>query len=179
MFEVLSQSGLGEPEALAAADPAEITDTLREAGITLAVPAASLMKRLARWYAGAFPGGDETLAESNRPTSRLRHELAAIRGVGPATADLILLALGRPVYPVDRGTYRILVRHGWTDCSADYHEVSELLGQLAGDDCRQITRLSRWLTRLGRQFCGPKSPKCPQCPLLALLPEGGPREPEA
>jgi endonuclease-3 related protein len=177
LLEALAQSGLDAPNALAGADPAEVRDALREAGITLSVAGASLMKRLARWYVDAF-AGDETLAESSRPTSRLRRELAAIRGLGPGTVDQILLALSRPVYPVDRATYRILVRHGWIDCSADYHEVSELLSRLAGYDCQTIAQLSGWLARVGRQFCGPTSPRCAQCPLLCLLPDGGPRESE-
>ena len=49
---------------------------------------------------------------------------------------------GRPTYPVDRGTYRILVRHGWIDQTAEYEEASELLSRQAAGNSQEIARLS-------------------------------------
>src|SRR5262249_44308684 len=98
----------------------------------------------------------------------------------PATADAILLfALGRAAYPVDRGTYRILVRHGWIDTSADYEEVSQLLVRLAGERPDELVRLSRGLVQVARQYCRVGSPRCTRCPLKAVLPEQGPLEPDS
>ncbi len=174
---VLSDAGLLDPVALAGTAPLEIRDTLRDAGVTLAPSAAPLLKRLAAWLASTFPGEEEAIADSARSTAEIRAGLVALSGVGPATADAILLALGRPAYPVDRGTYRILVRHGWIDPAADYDEVSELLAHQAGHNPNEIHRLAGWLGQVGRQFCGPKSPRCERCPLSCLLPEGGPLDP--
>lgn len=173
LLAALDRFGLLEPETLAAAAPTEIRDTLRQAGIALSPSAATLLVRLARWYADSVPG-DEGPAELSQST--LREQLAHINGVGPATALAILLALGFPVYPLDRASYRILVRHGWADCTSDPEELSQTLGRLAGDDHRAIWRLSRWFSQIGRQFCVPGKPKCSNCPLRELLPEGGPVE---
>jgi endonuclease III related protein len=178
LITALDRSGLLDPAALAAAAPDEIRDTLQEAGIKLPATAAALLVRLARWYASTFREGDDPADERGPSTSLLRRQLARVNGVGPATAQAILLSLGRPVYPLDRGTYRVLVRHGWTDCATAPDEIGQHLCQLAGDDCHEIARLARALSNVGRQFCGPGKPKCTRCPLKGLLPENGPLEPE-
>jgi endonuclease III related protein len=61
------------------------------------------------------------------PTVKLREELLALNGVGPETADSILLYAGNhPVFVVDAYTRRILERHQMVSASADYHEIQEL-----------------------------------------------------
>ena len=143
-IEALSRAHLLEPGALGGASPQEIRDALRDAGVALPLAGASLLRRLASWCSTTFPDDDPATLTLDRSTDEIRLELAAINGVGPATADAILLALGRPTYPVDRGTYRILVRHGWIDASADYDEVSEL----ARSPGRAATRRDRPAGRL-------------------------------
>ena len=62
-----------------------------------------------------------------RPTSALREELLALNGVGPETADSILLYAGNhPVFVVDAYTRRILDRHGILPSNAPYEEIREL-----------------------------------------------------
>ena len=62
-----------------------------------------------------------------QPTLRLREELLSLKGVGPETADSILLYAGnRPVFVVDAYTCRILERHGIIDPRASYEEIREL-----------------------------------------------------
>ena len=58
--------------------------------------------------------------------STLREQLLAIHGIGPETADAILLyAGGLPTFVVDTYTHRVLARHGWIDYDADYHEIKD------------------------------------------------------
>jgi len=62
-----------------------------------------------------------------QPTAELRNELLALNGVGPETADSILLYAGNhPVFVVDAYTRRILERHGLVPSSAGYEEIREL-----------------------------------------------------
>lgn len=75
-----------------------------------------------------------------QPTAKLREELLALDGVGPETADSILLYGGsHPVFVVDAYTRRILERHGLVSSRAGYEDIRELfersLGQLAGERC--------------------------------------------
>lgn len=63
----------------------------------------------------------------NQPTAKLREELLALNGVGPETADSILLYAGQhPVFVVDAYTRRILDRHNILPANAPYEEIREL-----------------------------------------------------
>ena len=107
----------------------EIQDALRGKVRSISVRTLAPAKQLAHWLVEHHDGHVEAFTDSGRSTDDLRDELAGIRGVGMVGADAILLAaLGRPAYPVDRGTYRILVRHGWLDPSATYDDARELDG---------------------------------------------------
>jgi endonuclease-3 related protein len=65
-----------------------------------------------------------------RPTAELRNELLALNGVGPETADSILLYAGNhPVFVVDAYTRRILERHEIVSQNASYEEIRELCEQ--------------------------------------------------
>ncbi len=75
-----------------------------------------------------------------RPTPELRDELLALNGIGPETADSILLYAGNhPVFVVDAYTKRILERHQIVPSDADYDEVRQLFEQaLAAVDTSEI-----------------------------------------
>ena len=62
-----------------------------------------------------------------QPTEKLREELLALNGVGPETADSILLYAGsHPVFVVDAYTRRILERHGVIPANAGYNDIRQL-----------------------------------------------------
>ena len=62
-----------------------------------------------------------------QPVMKLREELLALNGVGPETADSILLYAGnQPVFVVDAYTRRILERHALIGSRATYDEIREL-----------------------------------------------------
>jgi endonuclease-3 related protein len=175
----LSDAGLLDPRELAKADRAEIDDALRSSGVSLPPRVIAPLQRLARWIAERYTdeNGNARGLEA-AATESLRAELAALKGIGPATADALLLqALGRPVYPVDRATYRILIRHAWLDTSAGYDEARALVEGPATDDAATLGRLSSGLVRVGRDFCRVQAARCDRCPLRELLPEGGPVDP--
>lgn len=169
---VLEGSGLLDPSALAEADPLELEALFQSHKVRLAPKAFTPLLRLARWAVEADFGLE---AAASASTETLRDAWRAIKGVGPATADaLLLFALGRPAYPVDRGSYRIFARHGWIDTTADYDEARSALESVAPDDPASLAQLSLGLERLARDLCKPGTPRCDRCPLQPLLPEGGP-----
>ncbi len=176
----LADAGLLDPRVLAEADRAEIDDALKSSGVTVPPRALAPVQRLARWFVERHPGPDNGADSLDSvATESLRAELAAINGIGPATADaLLLLALARPVYPLDRATYRILIRHGWLDPSADYDEARDVVERPWPGDPVTLARLSDWLARVGSEFCRVRVARCDRCPLRGFLPEGGPVEPE-
>lgn len=176
VLEQLSADGLIETYALANAEPEELRDALRDCGIGSPAKLAAVLQRLAHWLVERHRESADSLdALATTPTEQLREELVALNGVGAATADAALLfALRRPVYPLDRASYRILARHGWVDPWAEYDEARGLVEHACGDDPERLQHLSRWLERLGREYCKASVAQCEHCPLRAFLPAGGP-----
>ena len=180
VLDALREEGLIAPQALAEADPEELDEALRPAGVTAARGALAPLRRLARWVVDLHHGSADELTGPTSPvaTAELQDELRSVNGVGPASADAILLfALGRPVYPVDRATYRILARHGWIDRDASYEDARDIVEQLAPADPATLAELSAWFERLGKDHCRASVAKCDRCPLQPFLPEGGPIDP--
>jgi endonuclease-3 related protein len=176
----LRDEGLLEPQALAEADPAEVEDALRSSGLVIARTALAPLRRLARWLVDLHHGSADDMAgpDGEVPVDRLREELLTLNGVGPATADAILLfALRRPAYPLDRASYRVLVRHAWIDPDTGYEEARDVVERLGGGDPETLARFSAWFERLGREFCRAGAPRCDRCPLRPFLPESGPVDP--
>ncbi|GAF99614.1 unnamed protein product, partial [marine sediment metagenome] len=85
---------------------------------------ARRLKNLIRWLSEQFHGSLEALSECS--IDRLRQELLSVNGIGPETADsIILYALQKPTFVVDAYTCRILVRHGFLDSESDYEQIKE------------------------------------------------------
>ena len=77
-----------------------------------------------------------------RPTAELRDELLALNGVGPETADSILLYAGNhPVFVVDAYTKRILERHQIVPSMAGYDEIRQLFEQALAAATEGIPRI--------------------------------------
>jgi endonuclease-3 related protein len=180
----LREAELLTPEALASAEVIEIGDAVRKKGRPVSAETLAPLRQLARWLVEHHDGRVDSLFNPDRSSGWLLGELATIKGVGIKGADALLLhALKRPAYPVDRATYRILVRHGWLDPSAGYEEARDLLRvQVAREDeslddgeVRELADLAHGLEQVGRRFCRATATDCGNCPLESLLPEGGPR----
>ena len=175
-FEALRGAGLVEPETLATADPPELDEVFRQARVRLASKALRPLQRIAKWASGRDFDAE---AVASLSTEAIREAWRGLNGVGPAMTDsLLLFALGRPTYPVDRASYRIMVRHGWLDSSSDYDEARSVLEGIAPDDPEALAGLSLAFEELGRDACKPSAPRCEHCPLRPLLPEGGPVDAE-
>lgn len=104
----------------------------------------------------------------------LRTQLLAVNGIGPETADSILLYAGeKTTFVVDAYTHRVLKRHGWIDHKADYHAVKQLFEEHLRHDAALFNEYHALLVRVGNGYCR-KQPKCDECPLAATLPPQGP-----
>lgn len=101
-----------------------------------------------------------------KPTSTIRTELLNIWGIGPETADSILLyALNRPVFVIDAYTRRILSRHGIANAAMPYEDMQALFNQCLKPDCRVYNEYHALLVRVGKTYCGKHEPFCAECPL--------------
>src|SRR5208283_5350125 len=104
------------------------------------------------------------------PTEKLRGELLAVHGIGPETADSILLYAGkRPVFVVDAYTRRILQRHQITHGEKTYEEIRGLFERSLPPDTTMFNEFHALIVHIGKNFCRPKAPKCSACPLACFL----------
>ncbi|MFC1479852.1 endonuclease III domain-containing protein [Candidatus Omnitrophota bacterium] len=100
---------------------------------------------------------------------KLREKLLAVNGVGPETADSILIyALGKPVFVVDAYTKRIFSRHGLTNEKASYEEVQSLTHRYLPSDGKVYNQFHALLVETGKRFCKKREGLCGGCPLKGL-----------
>lgn len=124
------------------------------------------LKNLITWLWEKYNGNIQTL--KNKPTSRLREELLSISGIGPETADSILLyAIEKPVFVVDAYTARILGRHHLIAEGDGYAEIQSLFENALPKETALFNEYHALLVRCGKEFCKPK-PSCRGCPLEEL-----------
>jgi endonuclease III related protein len=94
---------------------------------------------------------------------KLRPKLLSVKGVGPETADSILLyALEKPTFVVDAYTFRILSRHRLAPESCAYEELRQLFMEHLPADVGLYQEYHALLVRLGKQWCRPR-PLCSSC----------------
>jgi endonuclease-3 related protein len=104
------------------------------------------------------------------PPDELRRQLLGLRGVGPETADAILLyAAERPHFVADAYTRRVLARHGVIAANADYHQTQEFLHAHLPRQAALFNEFHALLVEVGKKHCTPRSPGCPGCPLEEFL----------
>jgi endonuclease-3 related protein len=105
------------------------------------------------------------------PTEELRGKLLGVHGIGPETADSILLyAAKHPVFVVDSYTKRILERHELVGAKAKYEEIRALFESRLPDDPRLYNEFHALIVMTGKNWCRTREPKCEECPLQAFLP---------
>ncbi len=96
----------------------------------------------------------------------IRQKLLSINGIGPETADSILLyALNKPIFVIDAYTKRILSRHGIMDSSKSYDEFQNLFHKTLKNDVKLFNEYHALLVKVGKTYCKSKSPLCIECPL--------------
>ncbi len=100
----------------------------------------------------------------------LREGLLSVRGVGPETADSILLyALDMPSFVVDAYTKRILNRHNLVTEDVEYHEMRELFMDILDPDPQVYNEYHALLVRTGHAWCKKRQQQCDSCPLRDFL----------
>jgi endonuclease-3 related protein len=98
----------------------------------------------------------------------LRQKLLRVKGIGPETADSILLyGLKKPIFVVDAYTKRILSRHGIISDKATYEEIQKVFMNHLSIDEKLFNEYHALLVHLGKTVCK-KIPRCDQCPIRGI-----------
>ncbi|KXA92176.1 hypothetical protein AKJ64_03835 [candidate division MSBL1 archaeon SCGC-AAA259E17] len=156
------------PKDFAEADPEKLEELIRPAGLYRSK--ARNLQKLARIIINEHEGSLEEILEKSR--TEARKELIKMPGVGPKTADCVLLfADGRDVLPVDTHVSRTTKRLGFAHLDDDPEAVKEKLEPLVPEGERG--KLHLLLIALGREYCKAPTPICESCPIDDLCPRQG------
>jgi endonuclease III related protein len=167
----LREADLLDPQALHEVPEDELEDLIRPAGYYRVK--SRRLRSLIDFLVERYDGSIEAMFRT--PLDELRQQLLSIHGVGPETADSILLYAGSlPSFVVDAYTHRILSRHGWIDMESDYHQIQEYFHDHLPADAAMFNEYHALLVNLGKTYCKKQRPLCETCPLKSMLPKGGP-----
>ncbi|MCD6274564.1 MAG: endonuclease III [Candidatus Aenigmarchaeota archaeon] len=100
----------------------------------------------------------------NLPYDEAKKKLTSIKGIGPKTADVFLMAIkGEQVLPIDVHIFRIMKRLGIADERDSYENLKAKLEAEIPPNQRMKTHLI--LIEFGRRICRARNPKCEECPI--------------
>lgn len=163
----LRRARLLTPRALLQVSRAQLERLIRPAGYFR--QKAKKLKAFVRFLNAEYGGSLRRMFAT--PTEELRSRLLRVHGIGPETADSILLyAGGHPVFVVDAYTKRILVRHGLLDERADYEQTRRWLEAALPRNVQLFNEYHALLVAVGKRWCRPQQPRCETCPLGRFLP---------
>lgn len=103
------------------------------------------------------------------PLHSLRAKLLAVNGIGPETADSILLyALNKKIFVIDAYTKRIFSRHGLASHKEDYARWQEIFMSALPARTALYNDYHAQIVRLAKDYCR-KTPRCDSCPLKSFF----------
>lgn len=169
-IEALRRAGLLDPAAMARTPRARLASLIRSSGYynQKAARLHRFLSFLRRRHRGDL---DALLA---LPVSQLRRQLLDLSGIGPETADsIILYAAARPVFVIDAYTRRVFGRHRLVAADDPYDRLQRQLHHALPPDAGLFNEYHALLVRVGKENCRKGQPRCGGCPLEPFLPAGG------
>lgn len=124
---------------------------------------AARVKRLINFINEYYGGEIENMKHED--CSTIRRRLLTINGIGPETADCILLyALDKPVFVIDRYTYRLLYRHGLVEKETNYTEMQKIFMDSVERETEVYGEYHALIVAVGKNHCR-KRANCDGCPI--------------
>ena len=129
---------------------------------------AKKLKAFVRFLRAEYSGSLARMFQT--PTLELREKLLAVHGIGPETADSILLYAGhKNVFVIDAYTKRIFSRHGFVSADVPYEELRSKIEAALPRDVSRYNEFHALLVQVGKNWCRPRDPRCAECPLHPFL----------
>ena len=107
----------------------------------------------------------------NEKTETLREKILALKGVGPETADSILLyAWGRAIFVIDAYTRRVMSRVFEDEkyLKMPYDEVAQIFHANVEANSKIYNEYHALIVKLCKDYCTKRAPKCEKCPLAQM-----------
>ncbi|SFM86514.1 endonuclease III domain-containing protein [Thermodesulforhabdus norvegica] len=157
----LKSAGKLSLEALLETDYEEIEELIKPSGYFR--QKAVKLKNFVNYIAVEWDGDLEAFLDQELET--LRKALLNINGIGPETADsIILYAANKPIFVVDRYTYRCVYRHGWFDGPFHYGRLQSFFMETLEASVSLYQEYHALFVQLGKYYCRTK-PRCLECPV--------------
>ena len=167
-FENLSKHFEVTPQALAKTPIAEIEVCLHVAGLYKAK--AKTIQAVSNIILEKYGGSLSPVLALQ--LDEARKALLALPGVGPKTADVVLLfCANQPTVPVDTHVNRVSKRLGWAAANGDYEAVRLSLQELFSP--KDYLAVHLLLIAHGREYCKARQPRCQSCPVNTYCPSRG------
>lgn len=164
-ISALKEEELLSPDALLRIDEGRLAGIIRPSGFYRLK--AARLKAITRFIVERYGGCIDRMSDESLPV--LREKLLGVKGVGPETADSILLyACRKPVFISDAYTKRILQRHGLIGERSRGADISAFFMHHLPHSAPLFNQFHALLVETGKRFCR-KKPKCASCPLGPLL----------
>jgi len=164
-FRNLSKRFSITPRNLAGARSEEIEEAIRVAGLYR--NKSKVIKELSRLILEKFDGSLDFI--HSLPLEEARKALMGLPGVGPKTADVVLIfCAGKPTLPIDTHVNRVSKRLGLVPSNAGYEGAREALQFLYSP--QDYLHVHVLLISLGRRYCKARNPLCRPCPVKMLCP---------
>ncbi len=166
----LREAGLLRWSRLRQTSLAELERCVRPAGYFR--QKARTIQTFVHWLDEARSGSLEVLFA--QPPEVARSQLLALRGLGPETADAILLYAGKlPFFVADAYTRRVLARHNLIHPDDGYSAAQDFIHQHLPADEELFNEFHALLVEVGKRHCKRQAAECRGCPLEPFLPGHG------
>jgi endonuclease-3 related protein len=163
----LRRERLLSPTAMERVPQAKLAGLIRSSGYFR--QKARKLKEFVRFLRKEYGGSLDRMFRA--PTAVLREQLLVVHGIGPETADSILLyAGGHPVFVVDAYTKRVLERHQLIHAKATYEGIRNLFEQSLPNSVSLFNEYHALIVHTGKHFCKSRVAHCSVCPLNPYLP---------
>jgi len=131
---------------------------------------AQRLKSFITFFMKEYSGSEKKMFSDDG--EELRRKLLKIKGIGPETADSILLYAGnKPFFVVDAYTKRIFSRHKLIPKDTTYHQIQEFFVQNLDKDVKLFNEFHAQIVMLGKTICTSRNPTCSKCPIAFLISE--------
>ncbi len=165
----LKDAGMLDPFRMLSLEPKELANLIRPAGFYNLKE--KRLRNLVGFLVQRFDGNPELMRSVQ--VCRLRDTILSIAGIGPETADSILLyALEKPLFVVDAYTKRVLCSMKMVGDKTGYHETQLLFMDNLPADVALFNEFHALFVRLAKENCRKRVTLCASCPLLPLCPTG-------
>jgi len=131
---------------------------------------ARRLKNFINLFVNDFEGSTEKMFSGD--SGELRKKLLNVNGIGPETADSILLYAGKkPFFVVDAYTKRVFSRHKLISKDFTYYQIQEFFSQNLDRNVELFNEFHAQIVMLGKTICTSKNPDCSKCPIAYLISE--------